>query len=95
MKTVISIIAILICLTVPVVAEELEFVKVKGIETAMFKAGKSSENVLLAYIVDRTTSQCFAMIGGGHGPAGITKIDCEPLKKIEAIKTYIDTGKLP
>ncbi len=94
MKTVVSIILILVCLALPAVAAEFDFVKVKGVDTAMFRTGYSDSGVF-CYIVDRTTGMCFATISGGHGPGGITKIDCEPLKKIETIKTYMETGKLP
>jgi hypothetical protein len=95
MKMLLSSILIILCLAMPAAAAEFDFVKVKGVDNAMFRTGSSSEGVLLIYIVDRTTGMCFAMTAGGHGPAGVTKIDCEPLKKIEVIKTYIETGKLP
>ncbi len=95
MKTVVSIILILVCLALPAVAAEFDFVKVKGVDTAMFRVGYSDAGYFF-YVVDRTTGMCFSTISEGHGagPSGITKIDCEPLKKIEAIKIYIETGKL-
>ncbi len=95
MKTVVSIMLILVCLALPVVAAELDFVKVKSVDTAIFRVGYTySISGSLCYVVDRTTGMCFAMMTS-QGPTGITKIDCEPLKKIEVIKTYIETGKLP
>ncbi len=94
MKTIISSILILICLALPAVAAEFDFVKVKNVDTAIFRVGYSDAGNFF-YIVDRTTGMCFSTISGGHGPAGLTKIDCEPLKKIEVIKAYIEAGKLP
>jgi hypothetical protein len=95
MKLIISFFLVVLGLTLPAVAAEYNLVKVKGVDNAVFMVGENSRSGYLCYIVDRTTGMCFAMNAGANGPAGLTKIDCEPLKKIEVIKTYIQTGKLP
>ncbi len=90
MKTVISIVFLVVCLSFPVLAAEFDTVKVKGVDGAVFRVGKENNPGLLMYIVDRTSGLCFA-----SDARGLTKIECEPLKKIEAIKVYMETGKLP
>lgn len=93
MKTIICItlVAVLTFGALPVVAAQFDFADVrKNVDSALFAAGREQGKVYF-YLVDRTTGMCFATIS--HG--GLAKIDCEPLKKIEVIKTYLETGKLP
>ncbi len=92
MRTVLGII-LLSFFALPATAAEFDFIKVKGVDNAMFQVGYSVQGAL-CYVVDRTTGTCFALTLSER-PAGLTKIDCEPLKKIEVIKNYIETGRLP
>jgi len=44
-----------------------------------------------SYIVDRKSNLCFAVLNGRGN--SMVNIPCNSLTKIEAIKTYIETGK--
>ncbi len=77
------------------VAGELEEVNLKkkiAPDSAIFFMAHSNRIGDFGYIVDRNTGLCFARSGNGDSLAAI---DCDALKKIPEIKTYIETGKLP
>ncbi len=93
MKKVIAIILFVVCFAISALAGELDSIKVKGVDSAKFQLGGDIREGSLVYIVERTTGTCFAVINKGMS-VGITKIDCEPLKKIDTIKSYMETGKL-
>lgn len=56
-----------------------------------FRIGKSGSSHFY-YIVIGTTNQCFLKYGGGTS-GHLSQVDCEPLKKIPRIKTYLETFK--
>lgn len=74
-------------------AAEFDYVKLKGVDSAIFQAGKTQGVGTYTYIVDRTMGMCFAAVFGTG--TGMVKIDCDTLKKNDVIKNYMDTGKLP
>ncbi len=95
----ITLVAIMTCVALPVFAAQPDFVDVrKNVDSATFLAAVHTKGVsTLYYIVDRTIGMCFVAweSGPAGAPGGLVKIDCEPLKKIDTIKAYIETGKMP
>jgi hypothetical protein len=45
----------------------------------------------LSYMVDRTSKLCFAVFNGKGN--SMVPVKCKSLMKIQAIKTYIETGR--
>ena len=75
---------------------DLEDYDIEGsVDLAAFLIGSDSSVGNIFYIVIRTTKQCYIQIGGGALSGGISKIDCESIKVIPQIKSYIETGKRP
>lgn len=60
---------------------------------AAFFLGEDNRVGTFYFVVIRTTNQCF--FRNGKTGTGLVLIDCESIKKIPAIKTYLDKGKRP
>ena len=62
-----------------------------AVDMAGFLIGSDQEAGYFYYIVIRSMNQCYLSQTRG----GMTPIDCESLKKIPQIKSYIESGKRP
>ena len=68
-----------------------------SVDMAGFLIGKDRATGSFYYIVIRSMNQCYLSnnLSQSGGGGGLTPIDCESLKKIPQIESYIKSGKRP
>ena len=64
-----------------------------SVDIRAFEIGDDGDVGNLYYVVDRTTKNCFLLARDNY-PGGLAVVDCNSLKSIPLIKTYLETGKL-
>ena len=75
---------------------EHNYYDIRGsVDMAGFLIGSDRETGTFYYIVIRTMNQCYLSKSQYQGGGGLTPVDCESLKNIPQIESYIKSGKRP
>ena len=86
--------ALLFCSTSVFALPNLDDIDVsKVVDIRAFEIGDDGDVGILFYVVDRTTKNCF-VVARDSRPGGIAVVDCDSLKAIPLINTYIETGEI-